>query len=272
MSRLSSTLQRLRERGEAALVPFLMAGDPDLDTTLKLALAAEEAGADALEIGVPFSDPTADGPILQRSAERALRRGMSISRVLGLVRELRRQSELPIVLFGYYNPIFHYGPERFARDAVGAGADGCLVVDLPPEEADELQRYTDQTGLDFVFLLAPTSGEARVAKVIRRARGFVYYVSLTGVTGARTALPPDLESAVAALRGRTRLPIGVGFGISSPEQAAAVASFADVVIVGSAIMRLVEEHGGDGRAAVAAVADFVRSLKNAMRGVRKTPP
>jgi tryptophan synthase alpha chain len=269
MSRLGSVLKTARDRGEAALVPFLMAGDPDLDTTLRLALAAEAAGADALEIGMPFSDPTADGPVLQRSAERALRAGISMSRVLGMVREFRRQSELPIVLFGYYNPIFHYGPERFARDAVEAGADGCLVIDLPPEEADELQRFTDPAGLDFVFVLAPTSGEARMKTILRRARGFVYYVSLTGVTGARVALPEGLESAVGRLRRMTELPIGVGFGISSPQQAAAVAAFADVVIVGSAIMRIVEEHGADGQA-VGAVEAFIRSLKAATSGVLKT--
>jgi tryptophan synthase alpha chain len=184
------------------------------------------------------------------------------------VRELRRHSRLPIILFGYYNPIFHYGPERFARDAAEAGVDGCLVVDLPPEEADELQQFTDPAGLDLVFLLAPTSGPDRVMKVARRARGFLYYVSLTGVTGARAALPEDVESAVAALRHKVDLPVGVGFGISSPEQAARVASFADAVIVGSAIVRLVEENAENGHA-VDAVADFVRSLKTAMRDVAK---
>lgn len=267
MSRLQ-VLEELRRRGEPALAPFLMAGDPDLDTTLKLALAAEAAGADALEIGVPFSDPTADGPVLQRSAERALKLGVSLPRVMGMVSELRRHSQIPIVLFGYYNPIFHYGPERFARDAIACGADGCLVVDLPPEEADELQQYTDPAGLDFVFLLAPTSGPERVRKIVKRARGFVYYVSLMGVTGARTTLPENLGPAIASVRKATKLPIGVGFGISSPEQASAVAEFADVVIVGSAIMRIVEEHAPAGRA-VEEVSSFIRSLKTAMMGSQK---
>lgn len=270
MSRLGPVLEALRARGETALVPFIMAGDPDLDTTLRLILAAEEAGADAIEIGVPFSDPTADGPVLQRSAERAIKKGVSLPRVLGMVKELRRHSQMPVILFGYFNPIFHYGPERFARDAVAAGADGCLVVDLPPEEADELQQYTDPCGLDFIFLLAPTSGPERVTEISRRARGFVYYVSLTGVTGARTTLPENLEAAVAKLRRHTRLPIGVGFGISTPEQAAAVASFADVVIVGSALMRRVEEDVGQGHA-VDAVAKFLRSLKDAIRRCEKKP-
>lgn len=268
MSRLTPMLKTLAKRREAALVPFIMAGDPDLDTTLRFALAAEAAGADALEIGVPFSDPTADGPVLQRSAERAIKRGVSLARVLGLVREFRRQSQLPIVLFGYYNPIFHYGPERFARDAIEAGADGCLVVDLPPEEADELQQFTDAAGLDFVFLVAPTSGPARVKKTMRRARGFVYYVSLTGVTGARTALPEDLEEAVVELRKHARVPVAVGFGISSPEQAARVASFADIVVVGSALMRIVEEGAANGHA-VENLGEFIHSLKTAMREVKK---
>lgn len=268
MSRLGPALDVLRRRGEAALVPFVMAGDPDLDTTLRLVLAAEEAGADAIEIGIPFSDPTADGPVLQRSAERAIKRGASLQRVLGMVKELRRHSQLPVILFGYYNPIFHYGPERFARDAAAAGADGCLVVDLPPEEADELQRHTDPLGLDFIFLLAPTSGPERVEKILRRARGFVYYVSRTGVTGARSSLPVTVEPAVAKLRRLTQLPIGVGFGISTPEQAGSVAAFADVVIVGTALMRRVEEDVGRGHA-VEEVAKFLRSLKDAIRRCEK---
>jgi tryptophan synthase alpha chain len=264
MSRLGSVLEDLRRRGEPALVPFLMAGDPDLDTTLRLALAAEAAGADALEIGVPFSDPTADGPVIQRASERALERGASLARVLGLVRELRRHSQIPVVVFGYYNPIFRYGAERFAQDAVASGADGCLVVDLPPEEADELQQFTDREGLDLVFLLSPTSGTDRIKKIAARARGFVYYVSLTGVTGIRAELPPDLEPAVTAIRAHTELPIAVGFGISSPAQAASVAGFADIVIVGSALVKLVEEHSGTARLADE-VRAFLASLKQAMR-------
>jgi len=268
MSRIGPALEALRRRGEVALFPFLMAGDPDLDTTMRLALAAEAAGADGFEIGVPFSDPTADGPVLQRSAERAIRRGASLSRVLGWVREFRRHSQLPIILFGYYNPIFRYGPEQFAKDAAAAGVDGCLVVDLPPEEADELQKFTDAAGLDFIFLLAPTSGVERIKLVAARARGFIYYVSLTGVTGARATLPEDLAPAIARLRRHTRLPLGVGFGISSPDQAAAVSSYADVVIVGSAVMRLVEQHSESERA-VAEVGTFLASLKVAMRQQQK---
>ena len=255
-------------RGRAALVPFLMAGDPDLEVTRALVLAAAEAGADVVELGVPFSDPTADGPVLQRSAARALAAGTSLPRVLELVATLRRDGlELPIVLFGYYNPIFHYGPARLAADARAAGVDGLLVVDLPPEEAEELWRPARQERLDTIFLLAPTSGPDRVAAVLRRATGFVYYVSMTGVTGSRPIAPGDVRPQVEALRGRCRLPIGVGFGIASPEAARAVAAFADAVIVGSAVMRLVETRRGAGDT-VAEVGTFLRTLVRAVAEAR----
>ncbi|GIW41672.1 MAG: tryptophan synthase alpha chain [Candidatus Binatia bacterium] len=268
MSRIAETFARLAERGEAALVPFLMAGDPSPDRTLALLRTAEASGADLVELGIPFSDPTADGPVLQRSAERALRAGMSVTRVLELVREFRTESSLPVVLFGYYNPIFRYGPERFARDAARAGADGCLVVDLPPEEADELRRWTDRAGLDMIFLLAPTSGPERIRALRRRARGFVYYVSLTGVTGPRPTLPDELEPAVRRVRHELSLPVGVGFGISSPEQAARVSRFADAVVVGSAVMQRVEESLGGG-SSTAEVGRFLTELKEAMRKERR---
>ncbi len=264
MSRISAVFDALRQRGETALIPFVMAGDPDLETTLQLMFAAAENGADLIEIGVPFSDPTADGPVLQRSAERALRHRTSMPAVLEMVQRFRRSSQLPVILFGYYNPIYRYGGERFAADARQAGVDGCLVVDLPPEEADELQCWTDPAGIDMIFLLAPTSGPERVDMVLRRAHGFVYYVSLTGVTGARAVLPEQLHAAVDALQERTSIPIGVGFGISSPQQAAAVGAFADAVIVGSALMKLVEDHAVDGTA-VERVGSFVRDLKEPLR-------
>lgn len=264
MSRIADAFAALRRRGDAALIPFLMAGDPDLDATLQLVRAAADNGADLLELGMPFSDPTADGPVLQRSARRALQRGVSLPRVFELVQELRRGASIPVILFGYYNPIFHYGPQRFAADAKAAGVDGCLVVDLPPEEADELQRWMNAERLDMIFLLAPTSGPERVKRVLKRARGFLYYVSLTGVTGPRATLPENVAPRVAALRRSTKLPIGVGFGISSPEQAATVSVFADAVIVGSAVMKVVEDHLQDGRS-VERVGTFVRRMKQAMR-------
>jgi tryptophan synthase alpha chain len=264
MNRIGDRFAQLKKRKEAALVPFLMAGDPDLDTTRELVLAATEAGADLIELGVPFSDPTADGPVLQRSATRALQRGASLGRVLELVGELRRDIDTPIVLFGYYNPIFHYGPERLTADAKRAGVDGLLVIDLPPEEADELWRPARGEGLDQIFLLAPTSDDKRVGAVLKKASGFIYYVSMTGVTGSKTIEATDVQRAVEGMRDRCRLPIGVGFGINSAKAAGQVATFADAVIVGTAIMRLVETRDGD-RRLVESVGAFVRELKNATR-------
>lgn len=264
MSRIRDCFGRLKAKGEAALIPFLMAGDPDLDATRDLVLAAAEAGADLIELGVPFSDPTADGPVLQRSATRALERGASLGRVLELVGQLRREIDIPIVLFGYYNPIFHYGPARLAADAKRAGVDGFLVVDLPPEEADELWRPLRNEGLDVIFLLAPTSDEKRVGAVLKKASGFIYYVSMTGVTGSKAIEATDVRRAVGGMRDRCRLPIGVGFGINSAEATREVAEFADAVVVGSAIMRLVEKQSGDPRL-VESVGSFIRELKGATR-------
>lgn len=265
MSRIKSTFAALKKRGEVALVPFIMAGDPDLETTRQLLLAAAEAGADLIELGVPFSDPTADGPVIQRAGVRALARGTSLRQILELVAELRSGGfETPLVLFGYYNPFFHYGPGRLAADARQAGVDGLLVVDLPPEEADELWQPAKAAGLDVIFLLAPTSDRKRVKAVLSKASGFVYFVSMTGVTGSRAIDTADVAGLVGTVRQQCRLPIGVGFGISTPEQAAAVASYADAVVVGSAITRLIEtEHGNP--ALVRSVAAFIRALKDATR-------
>jgi tryptophan synthase alpha chain len=264
MGRIAERFARLAERREAALVPFVMAGDPDLDTTRALLRAAAAAGADLVEIGVPFSDPTADGPILQRSAARALARGTSLRGVLALVAELRDELPMPVVLFGYYNPIFHYGTARFAEDARRAGVDGLLVVDLPPEEADEVWKPSRAAGLDVIFLLAPTSDSGRVRAVLRKASGFVYFVSMTGITGSRAIDSDAVREKLGELRRLCALPLGVGFGISTAEEAAAVASYADAVIVGSAIMRMVEsEHGSP--EVVERVGTFIRELKEATR-------
>jgi tryptophan synthase alpha chain len=264
MGRIAERFAALKQRGEAALIPFLMAGDPDLGVTKELVRAAAASGADLIELGVPFSDPTADGPVLQRSAYRALQRGASLPRILELVSDLRPELELPVILFGYYNPFFRYGPEALSRDARKAGVDGLLVVDLPPEECEELWRPARKAGLDLIFLLAPTSDAARVRAVLRRASGFVYYVSMTGVTGSRPIAPTDVRPAVQWVRPQCQLPIGVGFGITSGAEAAAVAAFADAVIVGTSVMRLVEESDGAADV-VAKVGTFVRELKSATR-------
>jgi tryptophan synthase alpha chain len=267
VSRIAPCFAALRARDEAALVAFFTCGDPDVGTTRDLVRAAVAEGADVIELGVPFSDPMADGPMLQRAARRALAAGTSVPRALELVADLRRELDVPIVLFGYYNPFFRYGHEPLARDAAAAGADGFLCVDLPPEEGAAFQQAVRAAGLDLIFLLAPTSGRARVRAVARVATGFVYFVSVLGVTGARTELPAELPAQVRAVRAAIDLPVGVGFGVSTPEQAAWIAEFADAVIVGSAYARIVEETPG--RDAPARVAEFTAALRRAMREARR---
>jgi tryptophan synthase alpha chain len=237
MGRISEKFGKLRERGETALVTFITAGDPDLATTERVVLELERAGVDVIELGVPFSDPMADGPTIQLSSERALAAGTTLPAILDMVRRLRGRTEVPIVLMGYFNPIFAYGAERFAADAAAAGVDALLVVDLPPEESAELKGATDQHGLDLIFLLTPTSDRSRVEAVAELGSGFIYYVSVTGVTGARSAVADTLAARVTAVRGELDLPLVVGFGISDPDQAGQIAAVADGVVVGSALVK-----------------------------------
>ena len=268
MSRIATTFSTLRANGETALIPFFTAGDPDLDLTADLVRAAVDAGADAIELGVPFSDPMADGPVLQRAAGRALVGGTTLTGILGLVSELRRDVTVPIILFGYYNPFFRYGVEAIARDAAAAGADGFLCVDLPPEEAGPLRTASQASGLDLIYLLAPTTPASRVRMIARHASGFLYFVSVLGVTGGRSDLPHELPGLVKRVRALTDLPVGVGFGVQRPDQAAWIAGFADAVIVGSAIAALVED--GDRASAPARIGGFVRHLRAATRDGRQT--
>ena len=272
MSRIEKTFAELKERGEAALIPFITAGDPDLQTTLRIMQALDRGGADCLELGIPFSDPTADGPTIQRSSERALKRPVSLPAIFRLLRRFRQSSQLPVVLFGYFNPLFRFGLEKFARQAAASGADGVLCVDLPPEESGELKRWTDAVGLDLIFLLSPTSGADRVELVGRASRGFVYYVSVTGVTGARRSFDDKLRGQVARVRQSTALPVGVGFGISTPEQAAWIASFADAAVVGSALVERIEKAKGSSNKAKQAgafIARLKRALKHAVRSAAR---
>ncbi len=265
--RIARKFAELRARNEAALVPFIVAGDPNLDATRALVRELQARGADLIELGVPFSDPTADGPANQRAIARGLASGASLAAILATVGELRRETESPIILYGYYNPILRYGCERLCADAARAGVDGLLVVDLPPEEAGELARAARAHGLDLIHLLAPTTPAERARRIARAGSGFLYYVSVTGVTGARASLAADLEERVRALRAMTKLPLGVGFGISTPEQAAAVASFADAVVVGSALSLIIERSGA-GAGLAAAVGELVAAMKDAMRAAR----
>jgi tryptophan synthase alpha chain len=262
--RIASKFSELRDRHESALIPYIVAGDPDLDRTHRLVLELEASGADMIELGVPFSDPMADGPANQRAAARGLASGATLPAILAMVSELRKQTQIPLILFGYFNPIFHYGCAQLCADAARAGIDGLLVVDLPPEEAAELAPHVRTAGLDLIYLLAPTTPLERSRMIAANARGFLYYVAVSGVTGARAALSSDLQAKVGALRAVTDLPIGVGFGISTPGQAREVASFADAVVVGSAISQVIEQHAASDDL-IAVVGEFVGSLKRAIR-------
>jgi tryptophan synthase alpha chain len=254
-TRIGARFEALRKEGRKGFVGFVTAGDPSLERTVEIALEMDKAGVDVLELGVPFSDPLADGPVIQRSSQRALERGVSFKDVLGAVGRIRSRSEIPIVLFGYYNPFLRHGAERAIADARDAGVDGSLVTDLPPEEAAEWLAVARARDLDTVFLAAPTSPPERLRGVAEASRGFVYAVSRTGVTGERDAISEDAAPLVRRLKECTELPVALGFGIARPEQVAAAAQVADAVVVGTALVRFLEEEpDGD-------VAAKVRWLK-----------
>jgi tryptophan synthase alpha chain len=242
MTRIGERFARRKAEGRVAFVAFLTAGDPSIERTVECALALDAAGADVLELGVPFSDPLADGPVIQRASERALARGVALRHVLDAVREIRRSSELPLLLFSYFNPLLQHGLERLAADAKECGVDGVLVTDLPPEEAGEWIAHAREAVLDTVFLASPTSPDERLSKVAEASRGFVYAVSRTGVTGERQSLSADARPLVERLRTRTSVPVALGFGLSTPEQVREAAAVADGVVVGSALVRFLEEH------------------------------
>lgn len=264
MSRLDATFEGLRATGERALVAYLMAGDPSLADTERLVIEAERRGADVVELGVPFSDPLADGPVIQRAGVRALAAGTTLSRVLELVATLRARVRVPLVLMTYYNPVLAFGLKAFARTAAEAGADGVIVPDLPHEESEPLRAEAEPAGLDLIHLVAPTSPPARVKAIARLSRGFVYVVSLTGVTGERRELPKDLDAQLRTLRLVTTKPVCVGFGVSTAEQVAAVGRVADGVAVGSAIVRTIEQHAAT-PALLQHVGALIESLKKPLR-------
>jgi tryptophan synthase alpha chain len=263
LGRIERKFRDLRQKREKALVVYITAGDPDLPTTRRLALALEGAGVDVIEIGVPFSDPTADGPVIQAASKRALRGGVTLSSILDMIESLRQISDIPIVLFGYYNPIFSYGNEQFAAKAKCAGVDGILVVDLPPEEAHELRQYTDMVGLDFISLIAPTTTDHRIQQIANNATGFLYYISITGVTGTAQPLIENITFDVERIRRISALPLVIGFGISTPVQAAQIAPYADGVVVGSALVRLIGEKGGDD-GLIQIASSFVNDIKKSL--------
>jgi tryptophan synthase alpha chain len=263
-SRIEATFARLRARGERALVPYVCAGDPSLDVTARLVAEAARRGADLIEVGLPFSDPLADGPVIQRAGARALARGTSLYRLLPVLAEVTASVTTPLLLMTYLNPLHRYGLEAVARDLAKAGVAGLIVPDLPVDESGPLEHAARANGLDLVAMAAPTSGPARLRRIARAARGFVYLVPLTGLTGERTDLPSDLVRLVRDLRAVTTKPVCVGFGISTPAQVAAVVRHADGAIVGSAIVRLVESLEGAADL-VARVGGFVAELKAATR-------
>jgi tryptophan synthase alpha chain len=257
-SRIAKKFRDIRKKNSKAFIPYIMAGDPNIGRTRELIRILEDCGADIIELGVPFSDPLADGPTIQRAAQRALDEGVTLKKVIALVAELRLSSRIPIILMTYYNPVYKYGEERFARDAAAAGVDGIIVPDLPPDEADNLIKHSKKSGLDTIFLLAPTSTDSRIQKVSKASSGFIYYVPITGITGAKLSMDASIESHMARIRKVTDKPVAVGFGISTPEEASAISRFADGVIVGSAIVKRIEEPEEELR-------KYLLSLRNAIQ-------
>jgi len=261
MSRITTTFRRLARAGQTALMPYLAMGYPERESALALVPAISAAGADLIELGVPFSDPLADGATIQAASQRALENGMTLARCLDQSTALRAQGiEVPFVMMGYYNPIFQMGIESFARRAGASGVDGVIVPDLPPEESDDLRQVLRAHGIDLIFLLSPTADDARVRAVAGQGSGFLYLVSLVGVTGARDRLPAELEAFVTRVRSITDLPLAVGFGIGTPDQAARVARIADGVIVGSALIKAI----GTGTQPEMSARAFVASLRHGM--------
>ena len=273
-TRIDRRFAALRAEGRAGLVTFVTAGDPDMETSSAILAGLPGAGADVIEIGVPFSDPMADGPAIQLSSGRALASGMTLKKVLAMVAGFRKGDDAtPIVLMGYYNPIYVYGVDAFLKDAKAAGVDGLIIVDLPPEEEGELALPATDAGLNFIYLTAPTTDDARLPRVLAGASGFVYYVSITGITGTASAVTTDVGAAVGRIKGHTDLPVAVGFGIKTPDQARDIASVSDAAVVGSALVKIIHANLDDaGRAKpglVDAALGFVGDLAQGVRAAKK---
>lgn len=274
ITRIDRKFAALKEEGRAGLVTFVTAGDPDLDTARQILMGLPNAGADLIELGMPFSDPMADGPAIQASSLRALKAGMTLVKTLDLVREFRMQDDTtPIILMGYFNPIYIYGVDRFVKDAKEAGVDGLIVVDLPPEEEAELCLPAAEGGISFIFLTTPTADDARLTRVLQHASGFVYYVSIAGITGTKSASQEAIMMAVERIKRHTTLPVAVGFGIKTPDAAAEVSEIADAAVVGSALVaKVVDNLDSDGKAKpglVDGVLGFVKELADGVHHARR---
>ena len=256
MSRITETFKKLKGEGRKAFIPYIMAGDPTLKRTKELVGLLEKCGADIIELGVPFSDPLADGPTIQRAAERSLKKKTNLARVIETVKSIRRKSSIPLVLMTYFNPVYKYGAMRFVEDAAAAGIDGIIVPDLPPEEERDFIKALQAAGIDTIFLLAPTSTEDRIRLICSRARGFIYYVSITGITGAKIVIDEAMRIMIERIRGLSDNPVAVGFGIKTPAEAREAAAASDGVIVGSAIVRMCGEGASDEE-----IEKYVRSLR-----------
>jgi tryptophan synthase alpha chain len=260
-SRITKTFKALKKQGRKAFIPYIMAGDPSIEKTKELVLLLEDCGADIIELGVPFTDPLADGPQIQRAAERALANGVRLRHVIALVKDLRKSTSVPLILMTYYNPVFKYGEEAFMKDASEAGVDGIIVPDLPPDEAGVLRRLSKKHGIDTIFLLAPTSTPERIETVVKASRGFIYYVSITGITGARLHLDSSLRESISRIRSLTAKPVAVGFGVKMPEEARAVSGIADGVIVGSEIVKRINSEPQN----FSKLKEYLLSLRDAIR-------
>lgn len=264
MNRIDNLFKDFKKEGKTAFVPFISIGDPDIETSFEIALALIDNGADMIELGFPFSDPMADGKVIQRSYERALKNRVSMKDTFDFIKKLRNKSDIPVIFFTYYNPVFAYGTSKFVEDAHNVGIDGILAVDLPPEESDELKEFTDKNYIDQIFLLAPTSDSSRIRRILSYAKGFVYYVSVTGVTGARSVLPSDIKAKVEEIKKIKDIPVGIGFGISRADQAKEIKNYADAVIIGSKIIQFIEDNIQDKKKILKNISEFSSSIKNSL--------
>ncbi len=265
MNRIDSKFSELKAKGEKALITFITAGDSSLEDSEKFFHSLEKSGADLIELGIPFSDPSADGPVIQRSSERALKKNINLNHIFDLVEKLRTKSQLPIILMGYYNPILQFGVDKFCKKAAQAGVDGLIIVDLPPEESDELYIPAAKQGIHFIYLLTPTADDLRIQKVKEKAKGFIYFVSVTGITGSKLPDEKNIKKQILKIKKKISLPLCVGFGIQSAEQAKLFSSFSDGVVVGSALVSLIEKN--DSQSACRQLEQKVFEIKSSLSSV-----